>query len=347
MAVAIQLVAFFTLVAVQSSAILLFRLAQHKGQYSFSPASSVACTECVKLIIASLSHLHYTHRNGTEFFTQLSPSIVFNYLGLAALYTTNNVLTFYVLKLTDPGTLSLFKSVAPYLCAILLRLTGQRLNSLQWSCVLIQCCAIAIVQYDVVKGIPIVSAMGYALLTCATSITATSSVWNQLVLKGYTVPLNLQNSILYVFGMLMSIGAYFFGPQKETQGFFEGYTPMAWLLVLSQALHGLAVSFVYKHADAIVKNFANSSVMVVLVCVSAVWFGLDMNVHSGLAVVIIVVTTYIYMGIAIEMNKPPPPADALTRRDGPPTKGATGDEEKLLVPKEGGTQSDDEDDDRA
>ena len=42
--------------------------------------------------------------------------------------------------------------VAPYLCALLLRFTGQSLHSLQWVCVIIQCCAIAIVQYDACKG---------------------------------------------------------------------------------------------------------------------------------------------------------------------------------------------------
>ena len=36
-----------------------------------------------------------------------------------------------------------------------------------------------------------------------------------------------------------------------------------------QAFHGLAVALVYKYADAIVKNFANSSVMAILIVISA------------------------------------------------------------------------------
>ena len=35
-----------------------------------------------------------------------------------------------------------------------------------------------------------------------------------------------------------------------------------------QAFHGLAVALVYKYADAIVKNFANSSVMALLIAIS-------------------------------------------------------------------------------
>lgn len=326
-----QLIAFFTLVVVQSGAILLFKLAQIGGSYTFSPASSVALTELVKLALAFGSHALEVRHTGNEWFPGLSVPILLHYFGLSCLYTTNNILTFFVLEKADPGTLSLFKSIAPYLCAMLLRLTGQRLNRLQWCCVIIQCCAIAIIQYDVTKGVPVLSALAYVLLSAAASITAVSSVWNQLVLKGFSVPLNLQNSILYTFGVLTSVICFWVGPAKSDKGFLEGYTALGVLLIFFQALHGLAVSFVYKYADAIIKNFANSSVMAVLVCVSALWFGFDMNVHAGLAVVIIIVTTYVYMGIAITMPAEPPElsggrekvalvgaVDATSEEDDPP-----------------------------
>ena len=44
----------------------------------------------------------------------------------------NNQLSFYVLLYADPGSLALGKSVSPYLCALLLQLTGQIINRLQW-----------------------------------------------------------------------------------------------------------------------------------------------------------------------------------------------------------------------
>lgn len=322
----IQLVAFFTLVTVQSGAILLFKLAQVGGAYTFSPASSVALTELVKLALAVGSHALEVRRTGEEWLSGISWPILAHYFGLACLYTTNNILTFFVLERADPGTLSLFKSIAPYLCAMLLRLAGQRLNRLQWCCVVIQCCAIAIIQYDVTKGVPVLGASAYALLAIATSITAVSSVWNQLVLKGFSVPLNLQNAVLYSFGVLTSAVCFWVGPAKSDKRFLEGYTALGVLLVLFQALHGLAVAFVYKHADAIIKNFANSSVMAVLVCVSAVWFGLQMNVHAGLAVVIIVVTTYVYMAIAIKLPVDPPD-EKPRENEGVKLVGAADDEE--------------------
>ena len=54
--------------------------------------------------------------------------------------------------------------IAPYLCALLLRFTGQQLHALQWVCVVIQCCAIAIVQYDACKGTGVLPLKAYYMI---------------------------------------------------------------------------------------------------------------------------------------------------------------------------------------
>jgi len=171
-----QLGSFLTLVVIQSVAMLLFKVCQVNGQYTFSPASSVALTEVCKLGMATTLHQRERASSGRPYFEALSPKIVLHYLGLALLYTLNNTLSFWVLAVADPGTMSLGKSVAPYLCALLLRLSGQAMSGLQWVCVVIQCCAIAIVQYDVCKGSGVLPAKAYYLLTLAVSITAVTSV---------------------------------------------------------------------------------------------------------------------------------------------------------------------------
>lgn len=214
--------------------------------------------------------------------------------------------------------MALGKSVAPYLCALLLRLNDQYLHALQWVCVIVQCCAIAIVQYDVCKGTVYLPLKAYYMIGTATSITAVTSVWNQLIIKGFDVPVNLQNSIMYFFGSVIAIMSYAHSVATEAphghghgyghhatvnapKGFFEGYTLLASLLVLFQAFHGLAVALVYKYADAIVKNFANSSVMAILIIVSFLYFGLETTLHSWLGIVIVLTTTYCYMNVALRI----------------------------------------------
>ena len=266
---------------------------------------------------------------------------VLHYLGLSALYTVNNQLSFYILTRADPGSLALGKSVAPYLCALLLSLAGQRLSSLQWVCVIVQCCAIAIVQFDPCKNQGVLPVEAYGLIALATSITASTSVWNQMAIKGFDVPVNLQNTIMYSFGSAIAFGCHFAQPsaggagggrggrhqQPADPGFFEGYTPLAILLVVFQAFHGLAVALVYKYADAIVKNFANSSVMAILVVISALFLNLKTTVHSWLGVIIVVVMTHCYMNMAIKSSPPPEPPT--------PAPGST-ESQRLLDAKEVG-----------
>jgi UDP-sugar transporter A1/2/3 len=243
--------------------------------------------------------------------------IVLHYLGLSFLYTVNNQLSFYCLELADPGSMALGKSIAPYLCALLLRCQGQVLHALQWVCVIVQCCAIAIVQYDACKGTGVLPLKAYYMIGLATSITAVTSVWNQLVIKGFEVPINLQNSLMYAFGSVIACISYAHSSVSHTHrssasqhiGFFEGYTTLAILLVLFQAFHGLAVALVYKYADAIVKNFANSSVMAILIIISYYFFALQTTVHSWLGIIIVLTTTYCYMNIALRLPAPVRPTD--------------------------------------
>jgi len=300
-----QLGAFVVLVVVQSTAILLFKLCQEGGRYTFNPASSVALTEICKLVLAGSLHLQYVNSSKKPFWEGVTPKVVIHYFGLSALYTFNNQLSFYALEVADPGSMSLGKSVAPYLCALLLRFTGERLHSLQWVCVVIQCCAIAIVQYDACKGTGVLPMRAYYMIGMATVITAITSVWNQLIIKGFEVPINLQNSIMYAFGSVIATGSYLHSTTTKGhhKAFFEGYTTLALLLVLFQAFHGLAVALVYKYADAIVKNFANSSVMAILIIISYYFFALQTTVHSWLGIVIVLTTTYCYMNIAIGLQQ--------------------------------------------
>ncbi|KAL3933138.1 MAG: hypothetical protein SGPRY_000418, partial [Prymnesium sp.] len=56
------------------------------------------------------------------------------------------------------------------------------------------------------------------------------------------------------------------------------------------------------YADAIIKNFANSSVMAILIVISAYFFSLQTTLHSWLGIIIVMTTTYCYMNIAIDMQ---------------------------------------------
>ena len=320
--------AFCVLVATMVVAMLLFKLCQVGGTYTFSPASSVALTEMCKLALAVGLHARINGaRDAAAWSEGVTKRVLLHYALLSAGYTANNQMAFYILRSADPGSLALFKSTAPYLVALMLRCTGQHISELQYVAVIINCLAIGVVQYDVCKGAGLLPRKVYAMMTFATLLTAATSVWNQKIVKGFAVPVNLQNAILYSYGTLFAILSFVLLPEERPVGFFEGYGPLAALLVLFQAFHGLAVTLVYKYADAsenptrrprplsplsstqlltcslahlaVVKNFANATVMAFLVIISSIFFGLQVNVHSWLGIGIILTATHLYMNIAL------------------------------------------------
>ena len=326
----VALSAFFLLVFIQTTAILLFKLCQFEGVYTFSPTSSIAITEFTKLCMAAGLQYRFAGGRGTtfsKFFNSLSPVIVANYAGLALLYTTNNYITFYVHLAADPGTYTLGKSVTPYLVAVLLRLSGDRLHSLQWLCIIIQCCGIAVTQYDPCGDTTTLSPSAYGLIGFSACITATCGVWNQKVVKGFETPVHLQNMVLYSFGFLLATTAYLAPRTDGTPrlGFFEGYSALPAALIFFQAFQGLAVTWVLKYADAIIKNFASTAVMAILVVVSVFLFGLRTTPVTWLGVIIVLTTTYTYMTIAVRLPKAGPkvvPARAFAP-GAPPEDGAS------------------------
>ena len=268
-------------------------------------------------------------------FEGITPKLALHYLCLSVMYCINNQLAFACHVFADPGTYSVFKSAAPYLVAIFLRLLGDGMNRLQWIAIILLCISIMSTQYDDSGGKTRMSTGAYAMLAIHVTITATCSVWNQKVLKGSPVPINLQNVLLYSYGIVLSLLSYVWLEQplnkmaaeagrhghdgerdsaarrapalrvrRSTRKDSLKAHPLALALMLSQAFHGLAVSFVYKYADAIVKSFASSATMALLVILSSYLFHVELSFHSITGVASILVITFMYMNIAIKLPKP-------------------------------------------
>ena len=320
------------LVCIQCIAFLLFKVVQVSGQYTFSVASSIAITEVLKLLLAAFLHARNLFTSAQPVMSwhswtkELTLALACKYLGLATLYSLNNQLAFWCHIFADPGTYSIFKAVTPYLVAIILRGLGDPMNQLQWVAIVLLSLAIISTQYVETAGTTRMGGKAYILLVLHVCITALASVWNMKVLKGSPVPIMIQNSLLYIYGIVLSLVSYIFLEPTfnllatsatnvddddesilnvQQQGFFEGYSFLAFLLVLFQAFHGLAVSAVYKYADVLVKTFASSMTMGTLVLLSAYLFSVPLTIHKLAGVASIIVITYMYMNIATKLPKPP------------------------------------------
>lgn len=302
-----QLMAFASLVIIQGSNILFFKLSGAKGKYSYNTASAICITEAVKFCMSIV------------FFTReriALPSVpmatVRGYIILAVIYCVNNQLTFWLLSTLGAGQLQMGKSVAPMLTATLLWVFyNEPVNKCQWACLVIFVCGLIGVMGG---GSPVsdfftsVTTSTCAMLVVACNLTAFSSVFNAKMLqKDQSLSINVQNGILYFFGTVFNLFCYAVGftPSDPNLSFFTGMDNWNVLMVLlSQAFIGLAISLVYKYGGAIVKTLAAGVQAAILSVVDSVFFGFPATFGSVAGTVTVLATSYLYFTVALSLPKP-------------------------------------------
>jgi hypothetical protein len=128
------------------------------------------------------------------------------------------------------------------------------------------------------------------------TITALSGCINDHITKSFKLPLHAINVYLYSFGFLFNILAFFWVSLSDptSPGLFEGYDGIAMTVVLCNCLIGLAITFVYKYADAVIKTIAQTVSTGVLLFISAILFGAPLGVLPVVGVLVVFVSAYLY-----------------------------------------------------
>jgi hypothetical protein len=152
-----------------------------------------------------------------------------------------------------------------------------------------------------------------------------------------TCSLHAQNIALYTFGVVLNLAIFFLEPAlhsftdqhvlhtsnggnsesdlgtaayilpplvellssliQRSSTFFDHYTLPVLLIIACNSLVGIAVTSVYKYADAITKNIANSLIAVILLVVSVLFFGLSVNVTMAASAVVVITANYLYFTV--------------------------------------------------
>jgi len=149
--------------------------------------------------------------------------------------------------------------------------------------------------------------LGCVLLACVSSGFA--GVYLERVMKyGRPVSIWMRNVQLGVFGfgfgMVSVIGSDFDKVWKD--GFFQGFNPIVWNVVVIQAAGGLLIAAVIVYADNILKGFATSVSIVLSSLISVVLFSFQLSFGFvvGSSMVIIAVVVYGRKDSPIPVAKP-------------------------------------------
>jgi len=318
----VKLLAGLGFVAVTTLVGLLYKVSQAtSGGFRYSTMSAIAIAEMVKLTMSTGFHVadgtYHIDGKGRVLTAwssardQLSSSAILHIWFLAALYSTNNQLSFYVYTLADPGTIYLFKAASTLIVAtIQCTFVGKVFTIEQWKAMFLQGVGMIIVQYNPCKGSTRYEPTAYVLMAVSAGLSATCAVRNEYLVKNYKICLNVQNAVLYSGGVWMNILAFFLVPNPNSKqaeiGFFKGYdNPLAIGVVLVNALIGIAITAVYKYADAVTKCIATDMTAVLLCILSSIFFELQASVTMWCGVVVVCFAVHHYTSAA-----PAPPAPA-------------------------------------
>lgn len=325
------IVAFFSLVLIQVLLSLSYKSSQTSdGKYPFSPASILVLAEFVKFTMAAAAlyampggapppHADVRARVAyvwaafcDEAFVRCGGRLPLAAFGLALFYCTNNNLTFYIFRYADPANLNLVKSGATFVSAMIMRAFLDRpVSSVQWSSIAIQTAGLVVTQFGAScgTGSTVLSPLTYVALLVSLTLTSFSGVWNDKLMKDSakeSVSINSISILLYASGALLNTGVHVFSPSGGSgASFFRGFDRATTILcLLCNSLIGLAVTAVYKYADAVIKTMASAVSTGVLFFISAFFFGVPINVVVVAGTISIFIATHLYVTNPEPAKKP-------------------------------------------
>lgn len=319
-----KLMAAAGLVTVSTSVGVLYKVSQRQGGgFQYSTTSAICIAEFVKLCMSSTFHFRDSRfanshsRIGAAWASaksQLNFQVIKHIWLLAFLYTANNQLSFYVYRLADPGTIFLFKAGSTMIVATIQVVFRVKTFSLaQWKAMLLQGIGMLIVQYNprILSGR--YEPLAYALMALSTTFTALTTVRNEYLVKNFKVDLNVQNAVLYSGGCCMNLFAFFCLPNPNSAqaaiGFFHGYdNPWALGVVFSNAMIGLAITAVYKYANAVIKCIASDVSAVLLCIISSIFFELEPSVTMWFGVMVVCFAVHMYTAASAAPAQPAKPS---------------------------------------
>jgi len=260
---------------------------------------------------------------------QLSRRDVFLFAIPAFVYFINNNLIFVILMYVNSTTYQILSSLKTVFTGILFRIILKRvLSPVQSTAILILACGAAVSQFPICPTCtceavgeggerPVTWTAGewlgalVAMLACL--LSAFGGIYSELLLKkdGQCHSIHLQNMLLYGWGVVFNATALVFKDREAiaANGLLQGYVPIVWLLILNNALVGLAISAILKFANNLVRVFAHTAAMLLTMFLECLFMGATFSPQLGTSIIIVSASTFLY-----NLHPPPPKAAAEPMR---------------------------------
>ncbi|OLN96061.1 CMP-sialic acid transporter 2 [Colletotrichum chlorophyti] len=247
---------------------------------------------------------------------EVTRDVRYGFCNLALFYVLINNSIFVSYKMADPGTIQLTKSGVTFITALVMIATlNTKISKIQWIAIVMQICGLAVTQYNPQTGTTYPFST-YLILLFQVFLSASSGVYNQALLKTDDSSLHADNMILYAAGATFNLLCHVVIKtlKADEPGFFVGYNSFgAIMVIVSNVFIGLAITAVYKYADAVIKCFATAVATGILLYVSPILFGTSLSFLVLPGTVVVFVASWLYMDN-------PPPKDTNAPQTNEPQK---------------------------
>jgi len=270
-------------------------------KYDYSYTSANCTVEFVKCVISFIALSQAWRREGVTEDNKLSTTWeemkVFPIP--AAIYLVKNLMQYVIFLYVDAPSYQILKNLNIITTGILYRVfLKKHLTPVQWSALTLLAlgCTIAQTtsQSEQVLSAPV---MGILLAVIMATLSGMAGVYTELIMKKRPQRnVNVQNIYLYVWGIVFNTITIFVYDYDAVvgMGFFHGYTPIVFIMILNHALSGIAVSLVMKFADNIVKVYSTSVAMVLTTLVSIPLFGFRLTLPFVLGTSVTSVAVFLH-----------------------------------------------------
>mmetsp|Transcript_15765 Transcript_15765/g.38876 ORF Transcript_15765/g.38876 Transcript_15765/m.38876 type:complete len:378 (-) Transcript_15765:448-1581(-) len=282
------------------------------GRLEYQTTSAVFLQEMIKLCFSTCHWYNYSYRDHTAY-DGLASFNIFNFIlymvpGLT--YAIQNSISYYAIALLGPPTYQVMGNFKIVITVILFRMILHRkLTIIQWLAVVLLFLSMVISKMTAFtsKGDEVDGSwssktdlqLGFMLVLINSCLSAFSGVFNEWLIKRLDpeAPLQFKNMQLYFFGVFLNIiGGFVAIGKANGAGFFTGFTPLVWIIILNNAGLGISVAFIMKFANNVYKCFAGAVSVYLSTYLSSLFFGERIDLPFVCGVINLSVALYMYMG---------------------------------------------------
>uniref|UniRef100_A0A8C0MNI0 Solute carrier family 35 member A2 n=3 Tax=Canis lupus TaxID=9612 RepID=A0A8C0MNI0_CANLF len=304
----LKYISLAVLVVQNASLILSIRYARTLPGDRFFATTAVVMAEVLKGLTCLLLLFAQKRGNVKHLALFLHEAVLVQYVDTLKLavpsliYTLQNNLQYVAISNLPAATFQVtyqLKILTTALFSVLM--LNRSLSRLQWASLLLLFTGVAIVQAQQAGGggpRPLDQNPGAGLAAVVASCLSSgfAGVYFEKILKGSSGSVWLRNLQLGLFGTALGLVGLWWaeGTAVARRGFFFGYTPAVWGVVLNQAFGGLLVAVVVKYADNILKGFATSLSIVLSTVASIRLFGFHVDPLFALGAGLVIGAVYLY-----------------------------------------------------